>query len=141
MVDRPKVVPLFSGVEKNASIKQKTIAVLQNTGKNVSNASKFLVEETKVIGTLVQKAADDPEVEKITQTIVVPATAALSVATIAPSLASILIPLLRFLFLQPLLLFGRKKREEWGQIYNTLTKLPVDLAMVRLVDSATKRIV
>lgn len=37
-----------------------------------------------------------------------------------------------FLLTQPILLLGRKKRKEWGTVYNALSKRPVDLAIVRL---------
>lgn len=140
-VSKPSTTPLLQGYDKKASLTKNVTVIAQNVSKNVVSTVKFLAAETKVVGDLVQKAADNPEVEKATETVVVPTTVAVVVASVAPSFASIFIPLLRFLFLQPLLLFGRKKREEWGQIYNTLTKLPVDLAMIRLVDPKTKRIV
>ena len=38
-------------------------------------------------------------------------------------------------------LFGRRKRAKWGVVYNALTKLPVDLAVVRLVDVKTGRVI
>ena len=44
------------------------------------------------------------------------------------------------LFTEPLLFFGRKRRE-WGVVYNSLTKQPLDLAMVRLFDQETNKLV
>lgn len=140
-VSKPVVTSIFLGVEKNDPIQKKATVIAQNVVKNIASTAKFFAEETKVVGTLVKEAADNPKVEEATKTVIAPTAVAVVVAAVAPSLASVAIPLLRFLFLQPLLLFGRKKREEWGQIYNTLTKLPVDLAMIRLVDPKTKRIV
>lgn len=52
-----------------------------------------------------------------------------------------LIGLLRLLFLQPVLLIAARKREAWGHVYNSLNKLPVDLALVRLIDQQTNRVV
>jgi fibronectin type 3 domain-containing protein len=52
-----------------------------------------------------------------------------------------LLGLLRLIFLQPILLIGSRKRQAWGQVYNALNKLPVDLAVIRLVDNTTNRIV
>jgi hypothetical protein len=46
-----------------------------------------------------------------------------------------------FLFTQPILLLGRKKRKKWGLIYNSLSKQAIDLAAVRLLDAATGRVV
>ena len=44
---------------------------------------------------------------------------------------------LQFLFTQPILLFGRKRKKKWGVVYNSLTKQPVELAIVRLKDAKT----
>lgn len=52
-----------------------------------------------------------------------------------------ILALLRLLFLQPFLLIRARKRDAWGEVYNSLNKLPVDLAIVRLVDTASNRII
>jgi len=136
----PTTTPVLRGVDTSKPITQNIATIAQNIGKNLSSGVRFLAEEAKFIGKKVDEVADNPKVEEVTKTVVAPAAAAVAVATVTPSLASIIFPLLRFLFLQPLLLFGRKKRKAWGQVYNSLTKLPVDLAMVRLLDAKTKRI-
>lgn len=47
--------------------------------------------------------------------------------------------LLQFLFSQPfILLFGRRR---WGVVYNSITKKPVDLALVRLYDAMTDKLI
>ncbi|OGH73346.1 MAG: hypothetical protein A3C90_03110 [Candidatus Magasanikbacteria bacterium RIFCSPHIGHO2_02_FULL_51_14] len=89
----------------------------------------------------VREAADNPVVEEATREIVAPSVVAASAAVVIPSLWNIIFPLLRFLFLQPVLVFGRRKRKAWGMVYNSLTKLPVDLATVRLIDAATGRVI
>ena len=40
--------------------------------------------------------------------------------------------------LAPNTAIGRRRRKKWGVIYNALTKLPVDLAIVRLMDQSGK---
>ncbi len=35
----------------------------------------------------------------------------------------------------------RRKRRSWGVVYNAISKVPIDLAIVRLFDSATKRLI
>ena len=73
---------------------------------------------------------------------IAPIAIAVTAAAVLPALSLInLLSYLRFLFLQPILLFGRRKREKWGTVYNTLTKLPIDLAVVRLVDVKIGKIV
>ena len=52
-----------------------------------------------------------------------------------------LAPLLQYLFTSPLLLIGRRKRKAWGVVYNAVTKLPVDLAVVRLLKMPEQRLV
>ena len=47
--------------------------------------------------------------------------------------------LLQFLFTQPFTLF--LKRKGWGTVYNSITKMPVGLALVRLYDVKTGRLV
>ena len=48
---------------------------------------------------------------------------------------------LRQIFTEPLLFFGRKRKREWGVVYDSLTKQPIDLAMVRLFDKETGKLV
>ena len=44
----------------------------------------------------------------------------------------------QYLFTQPILLFGRRRRKKWGIVFNSLTKQPIDLAIVRLVHFESK---
>jgi hypothetical protein len=54
--------------------------------------------------------------------------------------AANLLNYLWFLFTQPFLIFGRRKRQRWGIVYNSLSKVPVDLVAVRLVHANTNLI-
>jgi hypothetical protein len=89
----------------------------------------------------VREFIDDPVVEEVTQRVIAPTAVGISTVVIAPSLGSIAFPLLRFLFLQPVLVFARKRREKFGIVYNSITKKPIDLVVVRLIDVDTDRIV
>ncbi len=114
----------------------------KSLGENLKNISKNLAAKTKATLQLLQNLSDNPEVEKAAETVVAPA----AVSVVAASSGFLipwgdLLPLLRLLFLQPLLLIGKRKREGWGQVYHSLTKLPVDLAIVRLVDGTTGKVV
>lgn len=138
---------IFDGVKSDAPALEKIATVSNNVEKKVVAATKKLelvfFNSTKTVEEVVSqinKIADNPKVEQVAETIVAPATAAIAVAAVAPSLGTVAFPFLRLIFLQPMLLFGRKKRRAWGQIYNSLTKLPIDLAMVRLIDAKTKRV-
>ncbi len=113
--------------------------------ENIKNVAGALGEQTKALSeATVQKIQDtitNPEVKQVTEQVVAPAAITAVVAGASPfiSLANVL-PFLRLLFLQPLMLLGWRKREKWGLVYNSLSKLPVDLAMVRLVNAETGKI-
>jgi prepilin-type N-terminal cleavage/methylation domain-containing protein len=49
--------------------------------------------------------------------------------------------LLYLIFSQPFLLLKKKKEYAWGIVYDSQKKLPIDLAIVRLVDELTGRVV
>ena len=85
---------------------------------------------------------NDPKVEKAAQNYAAPLALGAALAATVPALSLInLLSYLRFLFLQPILLFGMRRRKKWGVVYNALTKLPVDLAVVRLLDADTNKVV
>lgn len=141
------VNPIAEQVKKITEIKQVkeiTTAVTANikfVTRNITKASKAVNAEVNKIIKQAEVFSNDPEVQQATKIIAAPTTIAVSVAVAAPSLWSIVLPLARFLFLQPILVLGMKKRKEWGEIYNSLTKLPIDLATVRLIDAKTNKII
>ena len=78
-----------------------------------------------------------PQTEAVAQTVApVAVIAAISVTTAAAGGINLL-NYLRFLLTQPLLLLRRRKRDKWGLVYNSLSKRPIDLVIVRLVDATT----
>jgi hypothetical protein len=110
--------------------------------ENVVQISKNLAKNTEALVGLTKQVTDDPRVEVVASEVVAPAVAS-AVAVGAVTLVSWadLVSLLQMIFLQPLLLFGRGKRDKWGLVYNSLSKLPVDLAIVRLINAETKKII
>jgi hypothetical protein len=108
----------------------------------VGNAAKIGAAAARRGAQFVADKKDDPAVEKTTAQVVAPTAVSMAAVGTLPLISfADVVPLMRFLFLQPLMLLGIKKRAKWGQIYNTLTKLPVDLATVRLINTATGRLV
>ncbi len=87
---------------------------------------------------------DNPTVEAIAEKGVAPAAAAVAVANSAfAAQATLSVDFLRYLLFfisQPLLLFRRRKRKAWGTVYNSLSRLPEDLAIVRLREAESGRI-
>jgi chitodextrinase len=105
------------------------------------------VAEIPVIGpilapilTPIIEVLQSPEVQAAAN-ITAPIVVAVAIANVAlaTSVFSIL-NYLWFLLTQPFLLLGRKKRERWGLIYNSLSKLPLDLVAVRLIHAKTNLI-
>ncbi len=92
----------------------------------------------------VKAVIDNPIVEQVAEEVVTPAIAATAVVNVAATGAALpaLPPYLYLLFNQFIYLFRRKpKGKSWGIAYNAMTKQPVDLATVRLVDAASGRVV
>ncbi len=133
LIARPKKVVLE--IDPEASVQENAVKI-----------AKSLVEQTKVLSDVtvqkIQDAVTSPEVQKINQQVVAPTAITVVLAGAIPLITWLdFLPFLRLLFLQPLMLLGWRKREKWGLVYNSLNKLPVDLATVRLFNFETNRVV
>lgn len=84
--------------------------------------------------------AGNETVQQITEKAVAPAAGAAAllntVVAAGPGLYNF-----AFFLVQPLRLLRRRRGQAWGVVYNSLSRLPEDLAIVRLKDSRTNRIV
>ena len=91
----------------------------------------------------IQAFANDPTVQATTEVGVAPAAATIAVANVATAAhaGASTLQYVFFLLTQPFALFSRRKRKSWGVVYNSLSKLPEDLVVVRLRDAASNRIV
>lgn len=127
--------------DEQASASQQAQAISQAIENKITEQRAVVQQELADAVKVLQEVADDEQVEAAAERVVVPTAATVVVASVAPSLWSLIVPLLRFVFLQPILLVGRKKRREWGMVYDSITKKPLDLAMIRLINADTKKIV
>ena len=114
--------------------------------ENTANVVKALGAQTKVLTDItiqkIQDVAANPEVQKANERVVAPTAITIVVAGAVSFISWMdFLPFLRLLFLQPLMLLGLRKREKWGLVYNSLNKMPVDLAMVRLISLETNKVV
>ena len=87
----------------------------------------------------------DPTVKTVTETAVAPTAAAAAVANTALATQATTSAAAGQYFLyfltQPLLLLKRRRRRSWGTVYNSLSRLPEDLVIVRLFDALSGRLV
>lgn len=121
-------------IKPEASVSENVIAVAKNIGEKTIFAQKVAKQE-------VRKVIDNPTVEIVNESVVAPAVVTIVVANAAAAAGvARFFVYLQFLFTQPFLLLERKKRRGWGVVYNALSKLPVDLAIVRLLDAKTNRL-
>jgi len=110
--------------------------IIENLG-NIANA--LGAQGAYITKVFQNEIVEDPRVKTAATGFVVPAAAAITTAVVATAVqATSLIGYLYFLITQPLLLLGRRKRKEFGVVFNSLTKLPVDLAIVRLFRTSGK---
>lgn len=145
-VPNPAILPTYGWMVPNGRYylrivqgKEITTTPVFEVTNNIVNHSVAL-QSTKIVSSIAVRSVG--EVTNIfIREVVVPITGALVIIglLVQVSLFNIL-ALLRLIFLQPILLVGKRERQAWGQVYNSLNKLPVDLATVRLVNASTNQI-
>jgi prepilin-type N-terminal cleavage/methylation domain-containing protein len=89
---------------------------------------------------------ENKSVKTVAETAVAPAAtvAALANAAVAVNTVAGAAGVSQYLFFfitQPLLLFRKRRRKFWGTVYNSLSRLPEDLVIVRLLDLGSGRMV
>jgi len=127
--------PLLEVINPEAPLAQNIAAVAQNIGQQTAYTAKVATED-------VVKFVQNPIVEQTTSNIAAPSLVSIAVVNAASAIPALnLWTYLQYLLTQPFLFFQRKKRKAWGIIYNAFTKLPLDLAVVRLLDAKTRRVI
>ena len=113
------------------------VPILENVVEVTKNVAKQAVASVTEVRAFIQQ----PEVQKVVEETVSPAVLGVAIINVSTALPLFnILTYLQFLFTQPILLLDRfrKKKRKWGVVYNTLTKMPVDLAIVRLQQHPTK---
>jgi hypothetical protein len=114
-------------IPQNASLAERAAITAQNIGKQVS----FGVEIARLF-------VQSPQVQAA-NAIAAPTLLAMTLVNSASTISMFnLLAYAQYLFTQPLLLFGRRRRKKWGIVFNSLTKQPIDLAIVRLLQLETR---
>lgn len=106
-------------------------AIDPNAGvvQNVVNVAGAAVEQIRT-----------PEAQAVAEVAAPVAVAAVVSVTAAAASSFNVVAYARFFFTQPFFLWRRRRRDKWGLVYNALTKQPIDLAIVRLLDVKTKQV-
>lgn len=140
LVVKPKKI--IEVLDPDATLGENTQKVVENLLEKTKVSLQITRQEIFDTAETVKEVADNPVVEKTAERVIAPtAVAVTTVGTVVLISWANLLALLRFLFLQPIFLLGRRKREGWGEVYNTLDKMPIDLATVRLLNAVTNKIV
>ncbi len=144
-------VPLVVQEPANTTSTTSTVTIPENVAQTVTAqkisetvtaASVSVVKSVRKIRVAAAQIVAAPQVQIANQAVVVPAAAAVVVAGVSTALNFGQIALyFRFLFTQPLFLLTRKRRKGWGMAYNAISKLPADLALVRIINADSGRVV
>lgn len=118
------------------------VQVIETVTAQTKIVAKQAVRSAQKTAQVARIVADTPEVQTANKAIVIPTAAAVGVASVstAANVPQILL-YFRFLFTQPFALLNRRRRKQWGMVYNAITKMPIDLAVVRLIDVVQNRVV
>lgn len=91
------------------------------------------------VGQTVVNTVNDPTVQKANERVVAPSVAAATAFNTIFASSQFGQYLLLFLT-QPAALLGMRRRKKWGTVFNSVTRMPVDLAIVRLRDTRNGRV-
>ncbi len=114
--------------------------------ENIKNVAVDLAQKSAYIAKIATQqmidVAQNPAVEKANEQVAAPTVAAVAVVnTVAAANIFNVWAYLQYLLTQPIILLQRRKRKGWGVVYNSLSKLPLDLAIVRLFNQNTGRLI
>lgn len=115
--------------------------VVSSTSTLIGNIVDFVqnvLQQIAFVVMLIRAFLQQPAAKQFVETQGLPLLTIVSLLNLAAALPAFnIFAYLQYLFTQPILAFWRRKRQKYGLIYNSLTKQPVDLAIVRLQDAHT----
>jgi hypothetical protein len=122
----------------------------EDLGEAAQEVAKVVAEETvyraKAAQEDITEFVQNEQVEEQTEEVAAPVVAAVAVTNVAVAGATTAtaIPYMIYLYsllTHPGILFLGRRRKKWGIVYDAITKKPVDLAIVRLIDDKTGKII
>jgi uncharacterized repeat protein (TIGR01451 family) len=136
--------------EKLCSVEELTGGISSVIGTNNKEVKKVVRRVAKTVKDVQRSTIDNPVLEKINAVVkseIITATAIASIASVATvgmtsATGAGVLSYLNFIFMQPMLvLFARRRKQTWGTVYNSVTKRSVDLAVVRVYNAESNRLV
>lgn len=128
-------LPLIEVIKPEAPITENIVAITKNLIEKVVYGSTIARE-------VIVDVFQNPIVEETNEKYVAPGLVGVAVLNVLSAIPFLnLLTYLQYLFTQPLLFLKRRKRKAWGVVYNAFTKVPLDLAIIRLIEAGTKKIV
>jgi len=128
-------IPPLLEINPEAPLAENIANITKNLGAKAGFAAKIAAEN-------IIDFIQNPSVEQATEQIALPTIATVSVVNTVVAVNFFNFwSYLQYLLTQPFLLFKRKKRFGWGVIYNSLSKMPIDLAIARLFDQNNGRLI
>jgi|GEM_PF-1749417 len=140
LLKKPETAEKIQDVlQQDISATEKAVEVTKAVAAQAAYTTKTVIED-------VGETIDNPIVEEQTRTVAAPVAATVAVANVATASATTAtaIPYLMYLYsllAHPLQVIARRRRKQWGTVFNAITQIPVDLAIVRLIDASTGRII
>ncbi|MFA6322725.1 MAG: fibronectin type III domain-containing protein [Candidatus Buchananbacteria bacterium] len=114
-----------------------------SNGKSETNLVEMMQNAAKQISRIyIDKILNSKQVQAINRQLAAPVLVTTVAVNTASSVSLInFLSYLRYIFSQPFVILFRRRRTKWGTVYNSLTKQPIDLAIVRLYRQSDNRII
>ncbi|MFA6099717.1 MAG: hypothetical protein WC750_02420 [Patescibacteria group bacterium] len=150
---KPEVKPVTGGVVTSTEVTPtSTVPVVVTTTTETTTTIPAPVVETvpptssgtvtaagsigEALSNATRQAADALAAPEV-QAAAIPALGVITAVNIVSGAGWIpLLNYLYYIFTQPIMLLGRRKKQKYGVVYNSLSKLPLDLTAVRIKDNA-----
>ncbi|MEW6608468.1 MAG: carboxypeptidase regulatory-like domain-containing protein, partial [bacterium] len=143
----PSEIPVAEGMGEKVAEKvgEVTEKVAEKTKEFIAAPVKTTTKAATKAVEAVKKIRENPAVQKVNKRVITPVTtsgAAVGLLPLLPYLGLLnILQFLQLLFNSLLSFFGINRRKPWGMIYDSRTKKPISLAIVRMFSKSTHRLI
>ncbi len=140
------VIPFIAeGVGASISTPDKPITVVQPPPPLVQKAAVIaptIIQDIQDTAAVVSNIKNNERVQKAVTQVVAPTVVGVTAVSVITILSWVnILHFFQLILVEPLLIFSRRRRRADGQVYNSLDKMPVVLATVRLINKDTGNVV